>query len=397
MSMQMQGTLVHTRTRSTLKAWTERRSGWVIGDDVVTLREFGTDNSFRLPAPARWDGTPLTLGASRACNFRLDHDTVSKTHAQLQREADRWVLADCRSKNGLQVDSVPQPAVQLAAGMVLGIGGVRLVAESLSFIALRCFMSRLIGWDEGALLAVDRALQELRLSQLRRDPLVLVGEGDLTPIARDLHDHMMGPKAPFVTADPARLAAEAETVRTTRNEPRLKEAIAVAEKGTVFLHTRRMPKDFGVVTSVLLEPEAPRVQIIVGGDKPPDVARLRFAGPIYLPPLGSRANEVPHIITEYCQDTLREFDAELELAASDRRWIQQSSDSVADLAKATRRLVALRLDGTIAGAARRLGMAPVSLRKWIGNRMPPEASASSPPRRGSVVRRWMGQALGKSR
>lgn len=379
-----------TRTKSTQKASGARRSGWTIGDEVVALREVGTLHQFSLPDPkaATTPDAQWVFGASRSADYRIDDETVSRAHAVLRRVDGRWRLADHRSKNGLRVDGVPQPSVRLEAGMVISLGAVRFVAESLSFIALRTFLSRLLGWSDAAAGSVDAALQELRLAQLRRDPLILIGEGDLAPIARDLHDYLLGDKAAFVTADPRRAHAEDETVRSTKNEPDLKKAVRVATGGTVFVRTERMPASFSTIAASLRAPAEPRVLVVVGGSRAPDMERLRFAGPIYLPALEDRAKEVDHIIAEYWQDTQQEFRVDMELASEDRTWIRVNSESVADIAKATRRLLALRVDGTVSGAARRLGMASVSLRRWMNKRLS-QPGAREKSQGGSAIRRWI--------
>ena len=47
---------------------------------------------------------PLTLGRSRYCDVVVAHDTVSRRHAELWREGDRFYVTDLGSSNGTWVD-----------------------------------------------------------------------------------------------------------------------------------------------------------------------------------------------------------------------------------------------------------------------------------------------------
>ena len=56
----------------------------------------------------------------------------------------------------------------------------------------------------------------------------------------------------------------------------------------------------------------------------------------------------------------------------DNAWVRQhASASLAEIEKATLRLIALRASRTLSAAAERLGMAPVSLSRWMERRRPP--------------------------
>jgi hypothetical protein len=47
---------------------------------------------------------PLVLGRSRYCDVVLNHDTVSRTHAEIRCDDDGWRLRDLSSTNGTFVD-----------------------------------------------------------------------------------------------------------------------------------------------------------------------------------------------------------------------------------------------------------------------------------------------------
>jgi hypothetical protein len=88
-----------------------------------------------------------------------------------------------------------------------------------------------------------------------------------------------------------------------------------------------------------------------------------------------RANEVPRIVDEYAADAIAELGAaRTGFTDADRAWVcEHASTSLAEIEKATLRLVALRFSRNTSGAAARLGMAAVSLSRWVGRRrLPPK-------------------------
>lgn len=109
--------------------------------------------------------------------------------------------------------------------------------------------------------------------------------------------------------------------------------------------------------------------------------RSRFAAsPIVIPSLRTRDAELPRILQEVereAHETLHE--AVQELAPEDRAWLlRHAVTSLPELEKATLRLLALRTTPSLAGAAARLGMAPVSLRRWLRRRNLEAVEASTP-------------------
>ncbi|ARP72968.1 peptide-binding protein [Streptomyces pluripotens] len=55
-----------------------------------------------LPHPAQ--AGPLRIGRDPANGLRLNHETVSRTHAELSRQGSLWVLTDLGSTNGTTVN-----------------------------------------------------------------------------------------------------------------------------------------------------------------------------------------------------------------------------------------------------------------------------------------------------
>jgi hypothetical protein len=92
--------------------------------------------------------------------------------------------------------------------------------------------------------------------------------------------------------------------------------------------------------------------------------------PLLVPPLTARAHELPRIVDAYARDAIEALGADRTgFTTADQRWVlDRAPRSLVEVETATLRLVALRQAGTIGGAARRLGMAPVSLTRWLARR-----------------------------
>jgi DNA-directed RNA polymerase specialized sigma subunit len=97
--------------------------------------------------------------------------------------------------------------------------------------------------------------------------------------------------------------------------------------------------------------------------------------PIVLPPLASRADEIDRIIHEYAHDAMIGLETPRSVfQAADHDWVRaHAASSLPEIEKATLRLVALRASRNLTEAAERLGMATVSLSRWIDRRAMPMA------------------------
>jgi hypothetical protein len=342
---------------------------WAIDDDVIRLREWGTDVMRALPAPPT---NEWTIGAAEICTVQLDDPAghVSRLHARLVREQAKWLLRDLGSTNGVRLDGARRTEIVLEPGVEIGIGGLTLIAESGRSIALRGFLSRILGWRGNRVDVVDHALRSIRMAATRRIALVLCGDGDLVPMARSIHRHALGPDRPFVVCDPRRREGKA-TVRSAENYKTGMGALAAATGGSLCIRTQRRPRDWSAVSAALRNP-ASRVQLVVCAEDPRDCEPL-LAPPITVPPLAGRADELDRIITEYAEDAIAELGTlRTSFLPADREWVRTySGESLPDIEKATLRLVALRESRNLSAAAARLGMAPVSLSRWIGRRKLP--------------------------
>jgi hypothetical protein len=60
----------------------------------------------RIPTLAlpRTEGARLTIGRAPSCDCLVQEESVSRRHAELRREGERWLLRDLGSRNGTRVN-----------------------------------------------------------------------------------------------------------------------------------------------------------------------------------------------------------------------------------------------------------------------------------------------------
>jgi hypothetical protein len=118
------------------------------------------------------------------------------------------------------------------------------------------------------------------------------------------------------------------------------------------------------------EPDS-EVQLVVCASHTPS-ALLTGTTAIQLPPLRLRQMELPRIIAEYTVDAVASLGLRPDreyVTDADHRWITaRSAMSLIEIEKATLRIIALAASRTVFQAAARLGMASVSLLRWLGRR-----------------------------
>lgn len=235
--------------------------------------------------------------------------------------------------------------------------------------ALRGFVERLIGWSDER--AVELALRSLETAVGYRAALVLCGAGDLVPIARGLHRRALGADRPFVVCDPRR-GNRSASVRSPANRASGVAALAIAAGGSLCVRARRLPHDFPALAAQLRATDDALFIVCAGHDD--TLPLLVRPAPINAPPLASRAAEIDRVIVGYAADAIAELGVPLaSFTAADHAWVRQhAATSLGEIEKATLRLVAIRTSPNMSFAAARLGMAPVSLVRWIGRRkLPP--------------------------
>jgi len=243
--------------------------------------------------------------------------------------------------------------------------------------SLRRFMRRLLGWSDNR--AVELAIRSLKTAIDHRAALVLCGEGDLVPIAHGLHRRALGDDRPFVVCDPRRTNMP-ESVRSPANRPSGVAALEVAAGGSLCVRARRLPHDFPALVAQLRAIDD--VLFMVCAQRDYTMQLLGRPAPITVPPLARRAAEVDQVIAEYAAEAIAELGVpRTAFTAADHRWVREhAAGSLSEVEKATLRLVALRTSRNTSVAAARLGMALVSLTRWLGRRtLPPMISNQSEP------------------
>jgi hypothetical protein len=297
---------------------------------------------------------------------RLDDPHVLPVHAQLTRERQRWLIRALGDEAGLWRDGARSDAFSLEPGVEIGVGQATLVAEDERWASLRAFCARLLGWGPERQVAVDHALRSIRMSVTHRAPLVLRGEGDMVPIAHALHRRVLGADQPFIVCDPRRRDRGA-SVRAARSCGTVAAALNAAVGGSVCVRARCRPRDFLALLAKVSEPGASS-QLIVCENRT-DTA-FPLSTPIEVPSLATRVEDLPRIITEYAQDAIAALGAPAgSFEPNDHRWVlEDAATSFDEIEKATLRCVALMSSANISRAAATLGMAQVSLLRWLGRR-----------------------------
>lgn len=371
-----------------------RLGTWAIDDTVISLRTVGSSDHYTLivpKAPAKVsaqrrgsaDSVPVLtfdqayfLGSATDSHIRIQDPLrrVSRRHAQVFFRDGHWNVLDLGSKNGTFVDGLQQYTARLTPGMLIGVGGVTLIAESRRSSELHGFLSRLLGWgwNDEREAVVERAFQDLRKAQMQCEPIRLhsTGEGTLTAIAADLHRHLFSPDAPFVMCDYRRQSGDKDA-RSPANEEDLSRAIAKARGGTLCVRAHRLPPGFGEYLRTQRSGAArSEVQVIMLFEgEALDVARASEST-ISIPPLRTRSRkQIENVIREYFLEAMASLNVDALPLPEDREWVlTHSASSFAEVAKGTRRITALRLCGSLNKAAELLEMTPVSLRRWLARR-----------------------------
>lgn len=336
-------------------------------DALLHLREWGADRTHALPDPPY----PGLIGTANECVVRLSDMSAAANHALLTHDGEQWWIGVRDTQHVIRQNGVSSRRFALTPGVEVGIGATTLVAENRRTVQLRNFCKRLLGWSADRLHDVDHAMRAIRLAQACRSALILCGEGDLVPVAHALHRYVRGEHAPFIVCDPRRRNIPV-SVRSPANNPGGIEALAAAVGGSVCLRQVRLPRDVDMVVRRVCQRESDAQLFICMSDRHRSVV-LSDTLLIEMPPLQIRETEISRIVEEYAQDAMYALGAPAtSFTDDDLTWVvAYSAQSLPVIAKATLRLVALRASENVSQAAARLGMAPVSLSRWLGRRAPP--------------------------
>ncbi len=242
---------------------------------------------------------------------------------------------------------------------------------------LRGFIERLLGWSDER--TVELAARSLARALVHRTTLVLCGEGDMVPIALALHRRTLGPDRPFIVCDPRR-GTKAASVRSPASRASGVAAFEAAIGGSLCMRMRRLPDDFPALVVRLRD--ANDVLCAVCTDQLADPhPPLILPAPRVVPPLAERSAELDRIIAEYAGDAIAELAVPpSSFTANDHAWVRDhAAASLAEIEKATLRLVTLRASRSLSHAAAQLGMVAVSLSRWLDRRESPKTTRSHPP------------------
>jgi hypothetical protein len=337
-----------------------------LSDKVIGLREWGTGEIFTLRAPQH--ARELASTDTAALQLARGGAIAAANRIEIVYEGQTWRVKDRTGLSTLKQEGRPTREVSLLPGTEVTIAGRTFLAESPRCIALRNFCARLLGWNDSRIAAVDHALRAIRLASTGRTQLTLTGSGDLVPLAYAIHRYSVGDRVPFIVSDPRRRDTVA-TVRSPANYASAVAALRNAAGGTLCVRARRLPPDFGEILHAFREPEHPTQLMICDRG-----TRLPNATQIDIPLLESRRSDVPRIVSEYVEDAMHALRAPEEcLESQDVEWILEHASfggelTLAGIEKATLRAVALKMTGDLTLAARRLGMARISLERWVGRR-----------------------------
>lgn len=338
-------------------------ANWAVNDPVVRFREWGTERVHHLPGTA---GGSWMIGRSTSAWLQLDdmQRLVSRRHAELSREAAGWLLRDVGSTNGLWRDDEREESFQLVPGAEICVGPFRLIAESARLLEIRALLARLIGTHHFRRSDVDFALRSLREMATLKRPLLLCGDGDLGVVANQMHRAAVGTDRPFVLCDPRRRRV-ASTARALGNEPELSTAVETAGGGTLCLWVRNVPAGFDKIAQTLRDP-GKRVRLMLFAERM-DLVSSIAAARIVLPALSTRLDELPRIVDEYASEAIERFGADTQgFTAEDRNLVvARRPTTLAIIAQATARIVAIRHFGGVTRAAPHLGLSHVALSRWI--------------------------------
>lgn len=352
-----------------MQAWAAANREAVLG-----LRVWGSNVEHHFP-PAfdrLWIGSnPAGPDVPEGHVIRIQHPSVSRRHATVERHGPHIVVVDQDSKNGTYCDERAQGVFELTPGAVLHFGQVRVVAFNARTQLVRAVLRRHLGYHE----PVQPMIEALQHTALQRQPFVFVGgvgSGALA-FARQLHVTLPANAWPFVEpmAAPTDLAGQ-------------RALVASAAYGTLAIDSER--KGFGsyerlrglydaiasnayhVRLVVAIRPEH-RIEHVIGADLR---SRVQI---VDLPPLRSRLPELPLLLEDtityhlHAQGIPGNVFAptdrdELVARITETRRGRPKIETWEQFEENVARLLAVRAAGSLNRAAAHLGLTPGTLSKW---------------------------------
>jgi hypothetical protein len=312
------------------------------------------------------------MGTASTCAIRVRDSLVSRVHARLVWDGARWCISDC-SKNGLYLDDIYNDKAFLYPGVRIRIGRLTLVAESDRTIALREALARMMGWGPELMDAHDAALQRLRDAVVGKAVFMICGDGDLLGFAQELHELAMGGECPIVyckpgggrSQPPSGFEPEPEENPSIQRVASGREAISLAQGGTICIDNRRLPMDLDSI----LERTSPAPILVIVLARYTRKTEVFTRTPMVIPPLSARQHELDRLMVE-CEGiaSLRLGCGLLTLTSAQRNWVRDHCETLAEFQLSVLRLIALRHAGSVPGAAELLRLSASGLRQWYAAR-----------------------------
>jgi hypothetical protein len=346
---------------------------------VLGLRVLGSTIEYRLPIEEH----EITIGSGEGCSIRLEHPSVSRLHAQIERRGDHLILTDHDSKNGCYAEGERRAVFHLVPGGRVRLGEVELVAFSRESDEVRRMFQRYLGYDRSAL----RAVEDAHHAATRHRHLVLLGPPGAGSIAfaRSIHEHTLGAPWPLVFTPrfhPDR--AERDPAHRFRDSyAEQKQALAAADHGTLVLSFADLPVDPRFLIDSLKSRGLGTRAIFLGAGDAAHGALGALAlecAVIQVPALAERRRELSRIVKDAVAEHTGTKSAKAAILTSHdyerlvaRDW-PKNHDEIEEVVK---RLIALRTYRRLRKAADALGLSPGSLSEWAKNH-------------GFRVERWLG-------
>lgn len=231
---------------------------------------------------------------------------------------------------------------------------------------LRAFCRRLFGWGDECADVVDDKMHTLLTAAREGTPIALRGATDLVPVAHALHRRLFGPDAPFVVCDPQRRQGNG-SVRWQPSRATGRLALEAAIGGSVCVRSHSLPPDFKALAASFREAGSLAMLFICLYDSDP--IRDVLCPPIEIPSLAERGSDLDRLLDDYLRDAARTLGVRrVRLAQHVRESVLRNVDSLTELENTALRLVAIASSRSLAQAAIRLHLAPVSLSRWVGRR-----------------------------
>jgi len=231
---------------------------------------------------------------------------------------------------------------------------------------IRPYLERLIGWGLEHAPAVARATEAVELARKRLSHLAMFGPGDLVPIAMSIHMRTVGGDRPFVVIDPRRKIDPCCGRSAARSLATLGEAMDAARGGTVCIRAIRRPRDWDTSSVRLADPdEDVRLTVCYPQSRLGDI-ELSRPTPVVVADLAGR--DIHRLIDEYSEEARAALGMPSPTTAAQRAWIIAYCHDHNAVECAVRRFLALSCTSGMCEAAYHLGMAPVSLSRWMRRR-----------------------------